>query len=658
MKQFLVVLFCMIALSSAETVAADRAPNVVLFLVDDMGWMDSEPYGSRYYETPNMSKLAKQSMRFTNAYATPLCSPTRASILTGQYTSRHGITSATGHRPPQAEDFEFLPKAASPNQKLRMPVSKNYLEPNQYTLAEALRDAGYRTGHFGKWHLGLTAPHRPDKQGFETVWHCAPDPGPPSYFSPYGVTPTGKPTAQHRVGNITDGPDGEHITDRLTSEAIQFMEAHRSEPFFLNLWHYSVHGPWQHKEQYTAEFAKKQDPRKEQRNPVMASMLRNVDESLGRILQKLDELKLADNTLFIFYSDNGGNAHSWSSDDPKLKKITDKHPLYKTINSYRKWAGGEPPTNNAPLREGKGRIYEGGQRVPLMVRWPGHIQPGTTSDAIVGPIDLYPTILDSLKLSQPANQIIDGESFLPVLEQTGELERTAYFTWFPHLIPAVSVRQGDWKLIRRFEPHRLYPEVRELYNLKADISESDNLASQRPDKVRELDALIDEFVKETGALYPQPNPAYKPRPGNIDNKGRDPERGLVPKSSKITLIDGALRMEADGRKPFLGTAQVKQTGPLTLTMRLRSPKGGAGNITWKTVEQTEFPRQGQTVKFDLAASKDWQEVKLHLPVTGKTGIVRLYLPVKSGPLDIQSIQFQTAKTKKNIRAWDFSGVKP
>ena len=137
MKQFLVVLFCMIALSSAETVAADRAPNVVLFLVDDMGWMDSEPYGSRYYETPNMSKLAKQSMRFTNAYATPLCSPTRASILTGQYTSRHSITSATGHRPPQAEDFEFLPKAASPNQKLRMPVSKNSPETNQYTLAEA-----------------------------------------------------------------------------------------------------------------------------------------------------------------------------------------------------------------------------------------------------------------------------------------------------------------------------------------------------------------------------------------------------------------------------------------------------------------------------------------------------------------------------------------
>lgn len=658
MQRFLIVLLCMTAVSSAETIAADSPPNVVLFLVDDMGWMDSEPYGSRYYETPNMSRLAKQSMRFTNAYATPLCSPTRASILTGQYTSRHGVTSATGHRPPQPENFKYLPKAAPPNQKLRMPVSKNYLDPEQYTIAEALRDAGYRTGHFGKWHLGLTTPHRPDKQGFETVWHCAPDPGPPSYFSPYGVTPTGKPTAQHRVGNITDGPDGEHITDRLTSEAIQFIEAHRSEPFFLNLWHYSVHGPWQHKEEYTAEFAKKQDPRKEQRNPVMASMLRNVDESLGRILNKLDVLKLADNTLFIFYSDNGGNAHSWSSDDPKLKKITEKHPLYQTINSYRKWAGGEPPTNNAPLKEGKGRIYEGGQRVPLMVRWPGHIQPGTTSDAIVGPIDLYPTILAALNLPHPKSQIIDGESFLPVLEQTGQLKRTAYFTWFPHLIPAVSVRQGDWKLIRRFEPHRLYPEVRELYDLKADISETNNLASLNPDKVRELDALIDEFVKETGALYPQPNPAYKPRPANIANKGGDPERGLVPKFSKIKLIDGALRMEADGRKPFLGTAQVKQIGPLTLKMRLRSTAGGDGSITWKTAEQTTFPRQGQTIKFQLAASDDWQEVKLDLPVTGKTGIVRIYLPVESGPLDIQSIHFQTAKTKKNIRIWDFKGAKP
>lgn len=653
MIRFVSALLLLVVIGLPAVSASEQRPNVVLFLVDDMGWMDSEPYGSKFYETPNMTRLSQQSMRFTNAYAVPLCSPTRASILTGQYSSRHGITSASGHQPPRPADFEYLPKTAKPNQKLRMPISKNYLDLEQYTLAEALRDAGYRTGHFGKWHLGLTAAHRPDKQGFETVWHCAPDPGPPSYFSPYGVFPDGKPTGQHHVGNITDGPDGEHITDRLTDEALKFIDAHQDEPFYLNLWHYSVHGPWQHKEAYTAEFAKKQDPRGEQKNPVMASMLRNVDESLGRILDKLDQLKLSENTLFIFYSDNGGNAHSWSSEDPKIQKINEKHPKYATIQSYRKWAGGEPPTNNAPLREGKGRIYEGGQRVPLMVRWPGHIQPGSTSDAIVGPIDVYPTILDAVKVKRNPEQIIDGESILPVLEQTGEMQRTAWFTWFPHLIPAVSVRQGDWKLIRRFEPHPKYPEVRELYNLKADIGETQNLAATHPEKVKALDALIDEFVKETGALYPQPNPAFNPR-SREGAPQRGPLHGLVPKFSKLTLVEGGARMEADGRSPFLGTAQVKHRGPVTLKLRVKSPQGGAGKVVWKTAVQEGFPKTGQTAEFTCKASPNWQEVEVALPVEGMSGIFRLYLPVSEGALEIGSIEFRSSKTNRPVRVWDFS----
>ena len=408
-----------------------------------MGWMDSTPYGSRYYETPHMQQLAGQAMRFTDAYALPLCSPTRASILTGQYSSRHRITSATGHRPAAPPDASPYPEKAAPSRRLLYADSKNYLDPKLVTLAETLRDAGYRTGHFGKWHLGLMPEHWPDKQGFETIWHCAPDPGPPNYFSPYGVHADGRPTGQHKVGNIADGPVGEHIADRLTDEAVNFIEAHQDEPFYLNLWHYSVHGPWQHKEEYTTEFAKRTDPRGEQGNPVMASMLRCVDDSLGRILNKLEELRLADNTLFIFFSDNGGNTHSWRAGDPKLANMKSSHPLYETVKSYRKWAGPEPPTNNMPLREGKGRIYEGGQRVPLMVRWPGKIEPGTTSDTVVGAIDLYPTVLDALGLDKPSGHILDGVSFLPVLKQTGKLDREAYFTWFPHLIPAVSIRQGD-----------------------------------------------------------------------------------------------------------------------------------------------------------------------------------------------------------------------
>jgi arylsulfatase A-like enzyme len=484
-----IILIAGMILCAGIAIAATK-PNVVLFLVDDMGWMDCGVYGSKFYETPHMDHFAKQAMRFTDAYAMPLCSPSRASILTGQYSSRHRVTSASGHQPPAPADASPYPEKASPNKRLIYANSKNYLDPKLITLAEVLRDSGYRTGHFGKWHLGLTSQYRPDKQGFETTWQCAPDPGPPSYFSPYGVHAEGDPSSKHRVGNITDGPAGEYITDRLTDEALKFIETHRKEPFFLNLWQYGVHGPWGHKEEYTAEFAKKVDPQNPQRNPIMASMLRSVDESLGRVLAKLDELGLTENTIFIFYSDNGGNTHSNTEGSKEMLNIKPGHSKYALVQDWKKWADGLPPTSNAPLREGKARIYEGGQRVPLMIRWPGRIKPGTTSDAVVGAIDLYPTVLDALGIQKPANHIIDGISFLPVLRQTGKFEREAYFTWFPHIIPAVSVRVGDWKLIRRFEPHADYPEVRELYNLKDDIGETSNLAEKMPEKVKQLDALI------------------------------------------------------------------------------------------------------------------------------------------------------------------------
>jgi arylsulfatase A-like enzyme len=496
------------ALSMGNCGAAEARPNIVLFLVDDMGWRDSSAFGSTFYETPHMERLAAQSMRFTDAYAVPLCSPTRASILTGQYSSRHGITSASGHRPPGDEETSRYPESAPRARQFIYAASKTYLDPEQITLAEVLREAGYHTGHFGKWHLGLMPDYWPEAQGFETAWHCAPDPGPPSYFSPYGVHPSGQPRGNHKVGTITDGPPGEYITDRLTDEALKFIDTNRDEPFFLNLWQYGVHGPWGHKEEYTARFAGKTDPQGVQRNPIMASMLKSVDESLGRVMDKLDELDLTEKTLLIFYSDNGGNTHSNTPDDRRMQDVNPGQPRYDFVQDWKTWAGDAPPTNNAPLREGKGRIYEGGQRVPLMVRWPGRIEPGTTSNAVVGAIDLYPTILDGLDLSAPSDHVIDGVSFLPVLEQTGGVAREAYFTWFPHLVPAVSVRAGDFKLIRRWEPHPQYPQLRELYNLKDDIGETNNLAAAMPAKVTELEALIDRFIAETGALAPKPNPAY------------------------------------------------------------------------------------------------------------------------------------------------------
>jgi arylsulfatase A-like enzyme len=390
--------------------------------------------------------------------------------------------------------------------------SKNFLDPNLVTLADVLSENGYVTGHYGKWHLGLAPEHWPEEYGFQSSFHAQPSPGPPgsNYFSPYGVTPSRKPGQKGPVGNITDGPEGEYITDRLTDESIAFIEVNKNKPFFLNLWQYGVHGPWGHKEAYTPKFAKKKDPRGEQRNPIMASMLQSIDESLGRILAKLDELGLTNNTLFIFYSDNGGNVHSNVPGDHKITKIKPGHPRYPQIEDWRKWAGPEPPTNNAPLREGKARIYEGGQRVPFMVRWPGRIEAGSTSDAVVAAIDLYPTLLDALDLPTPKGHVIDGESILPVLEGKGSIKRKAYFTWFPHLKGAVSVRQGNYKLIRRFEELPGYPDLVELYDLKKDIGETRNLAGKMPKKVKELQALIDGFVKKTGALYPKTNPTYEP----------------------------------------------------------------------------------------------------------------------------------------------------
>ena len=387
-------------------------PNVVLFLVDDMGWMDSGAYGSKYYETPNIDRFATRAMRFTNAYSQPLCSPTRASLLTGQYSARHKITSATGHQPPQAVDHQVLPETAPPNSPMLLPESKNYLEPSQITLAEALKSAGYRTAHIGKWHLGLTQPHWPEQQGFDVAFHCHPDPGPPgNYFSPYGVMPDGVANAKSKVGTITDGPEGEYIVDRQAAEAVKFIQSSKDAPFFLNLWCYGVHGPWGHKEEYTKAFMNKKDPSGRQGNPIMASMLKSVDECFGRILTELDKQGLTDNTIVIFTSDNGGNTHSNITTEGKKSANED----------WQKWAGTQPPTMNTPLRDGKGTLYEGGTRVPMMWSWAGKIAPGSITPTVVGPIDVYPTVIDLLGIAKPEKQTFDGVSYANVLKGEGAL---------------------------------------------------------------------------------------------------------------------------------------------------------------------------------------------------------------------------------------------
>ena len=512
MKLAAAIVALSVCLAASLCAAEPKRPNVIVFLVDDMGWRDCGVYGSQYYETPNIDRFAQRGMRFTDANAQPHCSPTRASLLTGKYSARHGITSATGHQPPQPAGHKFLPESAEANRPVITPESKNYLEPSEYTLPEALRDAGYRTAHIGKWHLGLTEPYWPEKQGFEVAFHCHPDPGPPgAYFSPYGVQPTGQPRGQARVGNITDGPPGEYIVDRVTDEAIKFIEGRDERPFYLSLWQYGVHGPWGHKEEYTKQFVGKKDPSGKQGNPIMASMLRSVDESFGRILETLEKHSLLENTIVIFNSDNGGNTNSNTPTDRKNAKKG----AVKTsqLAEWSKWAGDLPPTNNFPLRDGKGTLYEGGVRVPLMWSWPGVIPEGKTSDEVVGPIDLYPTLLDLLPLERPTQQQMDGVSYAAVLKSAGKLDRAAYFNYFPHggpgKPPGVTVRAGDWKLIRWFETSPRFPSKHELYNLREDIGEANNQAASQTKRVRELDRLIDNFLADTGATYPRPNPAFR-----------------------------------------------------------------------------------------------------------------------------------------------------
>lgn len=642
-------LLAALALSLSAAWAADK-PNVILFLVDDMGWMDCGAYGSTYYETPNIDAFAKRAMRFTNAYAQPLCSPTRASLLTGQYSARHRITSATGHQPPQPAGHKFLPETAAPTQPMLTPESKNYLEPAQITLAETLHKAGYRTAHIGKWHLGLTQPHWPEQQGFDVAFHCHPDPGPPgNYFSPYGVTPDGVANAKNKIGTITDGPEGEYIVDRQAEEAVKFIRGSKDKPFFLNLWCYGVHGPWGHKEAYTKAFMEKKDPSGRQGNPIMASMLKSVDECFGRILNELEKQGLAENTIVIFNSDNGGNTHSNVPDTAKTAKA--EKSKREALAGWRKWAGDQPPTMNTPLRDGKGTLYEGGTRVPLMWSWAGKIKPGSTSEAVVGHVDVYPTLLELTGIAKPEKHHFDGVSYAGVLRSEGGFERKAFFNYHPHAganrAGGVWARNGDWKLLRWFGN----PSTHELYNLREDISEANDLAAKMPEKVMELSALIDGFLKDTGATYPRPNPAYKPTSAQAKATGADPLLGWKERGCKATIHEGVLSMTSTGKPgtAFLGHGMAKLNGPAVVKLRVRSSVGGAGKIDC-------FPKgageaEGMfSVPFEVKAG-DWQDVSVELTTTGPLGTMRLYLPATEKPVEIESIE--VAPTKGKAERWDF-----
>ena len=444
-----------------ESRVGQRArPNIVFILADDFGWRDVSYdvgygySGSGYYETPNIDRLAAQGMRFTDAYAAcPVCSPTRASIMTGKYPARIHLTDwINGHNRPDA--------------KLKIPDWTHYMRLEEVTIAEALKAVGYKTCHVGKWHLGDDPIYWPEYQGFDVNkggWKAGSPKGSGRYFVPYGNP------------RLEDGPPGEYLTDREGIEAANFIEQNKGRPFFLYMAHYAVHTPIMAKEDIIDKYkAKPSTP--EHNNATYAAMIQSMDEAVGRVMDKLEELNIADHTIVVFMSDNGG----------LLGK-----------------------TNNTPLRGGKAQAYEGGIREPMIIKWPGIAKAGSVCSEPVISTDFYPTILEIVNIAPKHQQHIDGISLAPLLRQRGPLNRDAIYWHYPHYHPQNpygpfgAIRKGHWKLIEYYEDMNV-----ELYNLKDDLSEQTDLAQSEPAKRDELGNLLNAWRQSVNAQMPTPNPNY------------------------------------------------------------------------------------------------------------------------------------------------------
>ena len=438
------------ALGAAEQ---RKRPNFVFILIDDLGWSDAGCYGSPFYRTPNVDRLASQGMRFTDAYAAcPVCSPTRASILTGRYPASVNLT-------------DFIPGHWRPWAKLIVPKFNQQLSDTEATLPEMLKKAGYATGGFGKWHLGGGKDSPVRDHGFDV-------------YEQWARNDTDKQSAA------------------LTAKAMAFAEKHRERPFFLYLSHHTVHIPIQaHKARIEQCRARLKPGQKfpQQANPAYAAMVGMMDDTVGAVMAKLDELKLADDTVLIFVSDNGG--------------------LHKIYTGKGDWV-----TSNAPLRDEKGTLYEGGIRVPMIVRWPGRVKPGTVSAEPVSTVDFFPTLLGIAGAADVPE--VDGVSLLPVLAGSQKLDREALYWHYPHYhhtAPCGAIRARDLKLIEYYEDGRL-----ELYNLTDDLGEKRNLAQTMPGKAAELRAKLDAWRKAVGAKMPTPNPGHDPAKAHLWQSRRKP----------------------------------------------------------------------------------------------------------------------------------------
>lgn len=469
----LLVILCSFSVGTAQIL---QKPNIIVFLVDDLGYSDVSCYGSDYYETPHIDQLAESGMRFTNAYASSaLCSPTRASLLTGKNPGRLHITHAIPIKGYKRIDEGKGTPLKDADYVMNLPLE-------EVTIAEALKSGGYATASIGKWHVCDDSAYYPEYQGFDINIGGNHHGHTGEHFYPYHGRwrmAEGHPWVEWNT--LPDGEQGEYLTDRLTAEAIEFIESNNDKPFFLYLSHYAVHTPIQAKKDIQSRYEQKApDTLKGHVKPAYAAMIESVDASMGAIMEKLESSRLAENTIIIFTSDNGG---------------------------YGK------QTSNYPFRGNKGNFYEGGIRVPLIIHWPGVTDRKLISETPVITTDLYPSLLDMVGLSLMPDQHQDGVSLVPILKQEGVLQRDALYWHFPNYVgtghpnpsaPLSVIRYHDWKLIESLEDGAL-----ELYNLKADQEESHNLAQSNIKLAKSLQQMLKRWRSETGVQLPAINPAYQ-----------------------------------------------------------------------------------------------------------------------------------------------------
>lgn len=568
------ILFGMTAFASA----AESRPNVVLIVADDLGAMDLGCYGSKFHRTPHLDQLAAEGLRFTQAYAAcPVCSPTRAAIMTGKYPSRLNLTDWLPGRPDQ------------PSQELNRPVIRQELPLEEITLAELFRDAGYVTGHIGKWHLGGDG-FGPLEQGFQTNVAGDHTGTPLSYFAPFEKN-------SRVMAGLSDAPQGQYLTDRLAIEAEKFIETNRAKSFFLYLPHYAVHTPMQAPDQRVGKYPAAGPFTGQQNNPIYAAMLEALDDAVGKVRAKLAEHNLLDNTVIVFTSDNGGLA---TMEGPKT-----------------------PATSNAPLREGKGWLYEGGIRVPLLMRGPMGAKPGTTQDMPVCSIDLLPTLCEWCGIKPPVE--IDGVSLAALVRDQTPLSPRPLYWHYPHYAnqnsrPGGAIREGNHKLIEFYEHGR-----RELYDVSK--GEGQNLHDQFPDVVRTMGEKLAAWRKSVDAQMPTPNPTYEPNP-----PGKD---GSIEIWSKTARVHGLqLRYEPLPHKNTLGywtrtedwaefAFTVKRPGQYRVEAHIGCGNGSGGS-------DVEFAVGDQVLKYTVKETGGFQAFQpVDLGVVNLTEAKRYALTVKA-----------------------------